>query len=202
MSNLKHSIKLETKRQTIMFSDKLGEGMGALMTSYLNQPILNHCFPGASIKQITSHLRNYNFNDTSTTIILCLGSSLNVTKAQVMTIMALTKKGVDKVIVCAFPYSKCMTHKENENAHYLNNLIYKLTFRYKKFLFFDSNRFISNSKLTQYTLYLPYNKKIHIAKLLAYNISDSVINSLTNNSNCIDFHNNTHNHLLVGINLN
>lgn len=75
-----------------------------------------------------------------------------------------------------------MTKNQNDHVHDLNLTLYNLTCRHSDFLYFETNNFISKFILTKDTLYLSKYEKMTIAKLLAFNIHDPVINSIMGHS--------------------
>lgn len=71
---------------------------------------------------------------------------------------------------------------ENNHIHKLNLILYNLTYRHSDFLYFETNNFIRKFILTKNTLYLSKNVKLTLAKLLAFNIHDPVISSISGHS--------------------
>lgn len=120
--------------------------------------------------------------DKSTTLIVQLGECC-VKRSQLTRLVEVLldkiHNGLGKLIICALPYSKSYSTKQNDNVCKNNLLIYNMTCRHSDILFFDTNKFISNTLLTRDTMYHSKRSLRIIAKLLAYNIFDPVISIIT-----------------------
>lgn len=68
-----------------------------------------------------------------------------------------------------------MSHTEKDHAFALNLALYNMTCRLRDFLYFESNNFIRKCILTNNMLYITKKDKSTIAKLLAFNIFDPVL---------------------------
>lgn len=91
----------------------------------------------------------------------------------------LLKLNVGKVMLCAFPYSNSLSHSKNKHIGVLNSTLHQLTCCHSdKLLFFDTNKFISDFKLTEKGMYLSIRQRQTIAILIAFNIN-IVINNIT-----------------------
>lgn len=170
-------------RKTVLYSDKVGIGMGRLLSDQLGQVVTNNCLPNAPITRFINNIDNDTSFDIDTTLIVQLGESCGVKHLQLIKLVEILlgklELGLGKLILCAFPYSDSLSPQENQHIFKLNLILYNLTCRHNDVLYFDTNNFISNFKLTRGTMYLSRRSKLIIAKLLAFNINDSVINTIT-----------------------
>ncbi|KAM3963797.1 outer dense fiber protein 2-like [Aphomia sociella] len=175
----------ESTRRTIVYSDQLGLGLGRLMNECLNHQIINNCYPGATYQHIINQIKNTTFNKY-TTLIIYVGNSFGMRKKDILdcidTLNKINENGIEKIILCALPYSNRLTSQQNKQIGYYNNLFYTLTWNIQGILFFDTNKFIKNFVLTKDTMYLPKYNNITIAKLLAYNINDLVMHITRSNN--------------------
>lgn len=165
--------KTHDSKNVFVFSDGVGVGFGRLFKIELNCNILTTCMPDASLTHICERIKECKFNQNSV-IVLMLGNGLMCSKKEIINCsLILTTLKVKKVILCAFPFSKNYTCKQNNSIHLLNTLLYNLTFSHSdKFVFFDTNKFIDNNLiLTGKSFYLPNKYKKQLATLLAYNIN-------------------------------
>lgn len=171
-------------RNTIIFSDKIGQGFGSFLKNNLEQQVINICTPECTLSDIVKSISNYSISDL-TTIIILFGNSSSVTKKSLITDMqlltALQLKTKCKIIINAFPYSTCLTYKQNRHTFNLNLYMYNLTCQSDNIVFFDCNKFkfMKNFKLTRDTMYLSNKCKKEWATLVAYNIHDAVISNIT-----------------------
>lgn len=170
-------------RRTVIYSDGIGMGMGLLLGNKLNQNVINNCFPNTPLDQFTKCIKSDTSLDKNTTLVLHLGDSSNIKRLDLINLLEIllekVNQGLSKLIVCAFPYAKSLSECENQRIFKINLLIYNLTCRHSDVLYFDTNNFISDFSLSRGTMYLSSSSKLMIAKLLAYNIFDSVISSIT-----------------------
>lgn len=174
-----------TKTKTVVYSDEMGVGMGCLLKNYLAQPVCNNSYSNMPFKEFLNKLKNSNF-DLNTSLIIQLGNSLELKKCDIIslieTLLEIKSKGIKKIITCSFPYSNELSGMENNHIHKLNLILYNLTYRHSDFLYFETNNFIRKFILTKNTLYLSKNVKLTLAKLLAFNIHDPVISSISGHS--------------------
>lgn len=159
---------------TYVFSDKFGQGFGSLFNQCSQQYVINNCLPGASVSQLISKIKLSKINPSST-VILLYGDSLTVRKKDIIEcvhlMLHLNETNNCKFIFCALPYSKYLSDEQNRHIYNLNMLIYNRTCHHSDaILYFDCNQFITDYKLTNYTMYLPPSCRRLIANLLAYNI--------------------------------
>lgn len=182
-SSVRQQQVCQQTRKTVIFSDQIGEGLGRLLGGQLRQNVINNCFPNAPIDHFTKIIKKDSSLDSNTTLILHLGESSSVKRLDIInlveTLLEKLDLGLGKLILCAFPYSQFSTEKENQRVHKANLLFYNLTCRHSDVLYLDTNNFISDFILTKGTMYHSRNSKLIIAKLLAYNIFDGVISSIT-----------------------
>lgn len=175
----------ESTNRTVVYSDEVGVGMGSLLKNCLAQPICNNSYRNMPFKELLLKIKNV-VHDDKTTIIVQLGNSLGIKKSNIIslveTLLDIQSTGINKIITCSFPYSNKMTANENAHVYELNLTLYNLTCRHSDFLYFESNNYISKFILTKDTLYLSKYEKMTIAKLLAFNIHDPVINSIMGHS--------------------
>lgn len=169
-------------RKTVLYSDKIGVGMGQLLSEHLGQVVINNCLPNAPIQTLIDSIKCDNSLDNDTTLIVQLGESSGVKHLDIIKLIeSLLEKidsGLGKLIICAFPYSNSLSTKANNNIYKINLMFYNLTCRHRDVLYFDTNNFISKFVLTRDTLYLNRRSKVIIAKLLAYNVFDPIIGSI------------------------
>lgn len=157
---------------TIMFSDRLGKNFGIDLRNNVDHRVINICLPEGSFSQIVNRIKQTKFN-SQTNIIILLGNGINIRKSELVNsieyLLALEAK---KVMLCAFPYSASFTPSQNKYIHCLNTLMFNVSCRHSDtLLFFDTNKFIGNFKMTKDAMYLPKKSKANIAKLIAYNLN-------------------------------
>ncbi|KAJ8723222.1 hypothetical protein PYW08_003134 [Mythimna loreyi] len=160
---------------SIMYSDSIGRGLGQLVSNCLPFSSQNHCTPQASYHHIMSLVREQVY-DPNAIITVFVGNSVNVAKDDITyNVTELLKINCRKIILCAFPYFKHLTNRENQYIHMLNMHMQFLVSHYNnRFSFFDINNFVDKLLSTRYTVYLPIIYRRQIAKLLAYNIYSDI----------------------------
>jgi hypothetical protein len=169
-------------RKTVLYTDRVGIGLGVIMHDLLNQVVVNNCMPETSLKRISEQIAAESFDEHST-LVVYLSDSSNVNKHYLSvfteTIIKISNKNIGKIIVCAFPYSNTLSLKRNNDIYYLNLILHRLAVYHNKVSYFDTNKFIEGSfVLTREYSHLPRKYIFECAKLLAYNI-DPVISSIT-----------------------
>lgn len=179
--------KVSKVNKTIMFSDKLGQGLGLLIENE-SQSVTNICTPGQSMNGIVHSISQHALNNYTNIIVLC-GDSTHTKKRDLIdsisTLLKLQTNTNCKLIISAFPYCTNLTWEENKRIYDLNLLLYNLICRHSDtILYFDINKFINNFVLTSDTMYLAKKYRTQIANLLAYNLQDAVI-SITKSQNNI-----------------
>lgn len=160
--------------KTVLYSDKLGSGTGLVMSNHLNHEVINKCYPGASLQQIVNNIMlNKHSLDGNTTLIVLVGNSIGLKKRDVVKcIDQLSTLQVNKIMLCAFPYSNNILSKnQNDSIHCLNTYLYTVTCHDDKFLFFDTNTCITSFNLTMDTCYVSKNCKHKMATLIAHKIN-------------------------------
>ena len=169
--------------RSVIFTDKLGVGVGSILHNSLTHKVTNFCYPNLHYNQIIDKIVNCAHLNDQTTVILLIGNSIGLRKRDIVNgIETLLKLNIGKIMLCALPYSNSLSDNDNNTVHNLNNLIYMLTCHHNdKLLFFDTNKFVSNFTLTQEVMFLPKKYKQLIATLIAFNIN-SVIGSITQTS--------------------
>jgi hypothetical protein len=183
-ASVKDSSALAPLRKTVLYTDRVGVGLGEVMHGLLNQAVINNCMPGASLRRIGNQIAADSFDEYST-LIVCLGDSSEINKHNLSIFTETLTKIVSsniKMIVCAFPFSKTLSMKQNNDIYNLNSILYKLTLYHNNVSYFDTNKFINRSfVLTRGNSHLPRKYLVNCAKLLAYNIisMDPVMNSIT-----------------------
>lgn len=170
-------------RKTVMYSDKLGQGLGLLMNANLNHSMTNFCTPGQSFNAIVNNISQDSLKSSTNVIVLC-GDSSHTKKRDIINnfnILTKLQSGTNcKLIVSAFPYCTNLTWEQNKRIYDLNLLLYNLICRRgDTFSYFDINKFINNFSLTSDTMYLSKKCRTQIANLLAFNIHDTVIGGIT-----------------------
>ncbi|XP_061721865.1 uncharacterized protein LOC133528492 [Cydia pomonella] len=104
-------------RRTILYSDEVGSGLGALLAERLSQGVLNNCHPGTSADRLIECISTGEF-DRASTLIVFLGNSIDCTKRDILklsaTLSAIDQREVAKIIICALPYR--MSSKVNKRA--------------------------------------------------------------------------------------
>lgn len=179
LSSVQHTIN-NSDNNLIMFSDKIGVGFGPLLNEKINHNVTNYCMPNTSFNQIIARMNTCSFSKQSI-ITLMIGNALDINKRDLIQgFSTLSDLNVNKIILCAFPFSRYYTPSQNNSIHLLNTLLYNLTYNHSdKFVFFDTNKFIDNKfLLTGKTFYLPNKNKRELATLLAYNINNMFIQTL------------------------
>lgn len=172
----------------IVISDKLGQGFGSLLNYHFSN-VFNACSPGVSYQPNIDKIMSMNVNEHST-IVLLHGNSLSVGRQDVVksieNLLKLHSKSKCKFVICSFPYSSCLTDRQNRYIYNLNMTLYNATQHHSDAIFYlDLNKFIYNScKLTEDTLYLPLYFKKQIATLVAYNIRNPAIHCITKEIVC------------------
>lgn len=170
-------------KKTVMYSDQIGMGMGMLLRDQLQQEVINNCTPNAPINYFINRIKNDNCFNNNTTLIVQLGESRGVKRLDVIqlveTLLGKLEQGLGKLILCAFPYSNTLSTQENKHIFNMNLILYNLTSRHSDILYFETNNFISNFILTKSLVHLSRRSKLIIAKLLAFNIFDTVIGIIT-----------------------
>jgi hypothetical protein len=169
-----------------MYSDKLGAGLAPLLNYRLSQNIINNCHHHATLNQICEFISKDTF-DTETTLIILLGESLNVNRAGItkliQTLELVEKSGIDKIILCAFPYSQSLPYQNNYKIGQLNSLMYNAICLNKKYHFFDLNKFIKEINFMSDELLISHKNRLQLVKLLAFNIEPFLIkNTVTSQS--------------------
>lgn len=170
-------------RKTIMYSDKLGQGLGLLMNANLNHSMTNICTPGQSLNAIVNNISQDSLNSSTNVIVLC-GDSSHTRKRDIInnfnTLIKLQSDTNCRLIVSAFPYCTNLTWEQNKRIYDLNLLLFNLICRHSDtILYFDINKFINNFSLMSDTMYLSKKCRTQIANLLAFNIHDTVIGGIT-----------------------
>jgi hypothetical protein len=159
---------------TVVYSDELGTGLGLMLSKCLRQKVTNNCLRGASVECFVDRLMKDRF-DRGTTLVLVLGNSVTVRRLQLEALLqALTdieRRGIQKIILCALPYSKWLSHDQNLKISKLNSIMYNVTCYQNNFHFFDLNKLCKTVKMYNNRMYMSEKCKIATAKLLAYNIS-------------------------------
>lgn len=170
--------------KTVIYSDKLGVGLGTNLSNNLQQVVTNVCMPNASYQQIVNSMLQQKFHE-NTSVVLCVGNSLGVKPDDIITFVNyILASEARKVIICAFPFSRLLSDQQNMYIYRLNLLMYNLTFGNRdRMHYFELNNFVHNCILTRDTLYVPLRSRRQIAALLACNIDDLVI---SNNTNVVD----------------
>lgn len=158
---------------TVIYSDEIGAGFGAALGQLLRQKVINHCLRGATLQQIAERLLNDSF-DTSTTLIIMLGNSIDIKKSQLEVLLQalsnIEQHGIGKIILCALPYSKIVSDEHNNSISKINAVLYNATCYNCNYHFFDSNKFIKHFRLYRDRMYLSRKCRLAVAKLLAFNI--------------------------------
>lgn len=166
---------------TVVFSDELGIDLGYLLHNCLSQDVQNICMPGASFKDITDKLLQMSYKKT-TTVVLLLSHSSGVDKVGLINfITSCANLDIQKCIIGTLPYFKAQ-HEYNNCIFNYNTMLYNLTCLHSDKLFIFDTNLISNFYLRRGTLYLSHFYKKHLANLLAKNIFDPVIQSVSGNS--------------------
>lgn len=172
----------ETIRRTIVYSDEFGKDLGSLLSNCLSQQVINNCFPGSGIYKIIKNIVNEKY-DIHTTLVIALGNCLHMRKSDIVNLIKslynIVELGIGKILLCAFPYSQSLTNEQNKFIYSINNLIYSMTYHCNDIFYFESNKFVTNYYMTGGNFYLPKKQKKTIASLLAYNIYDPIISSIT-----------------------
>lgn len=97
----------ESTNRTVVFSDKVGVGMGSLLNNCLAQPVLNNSYSNLPIKELLKKIKN-NVYDHKSTIIVQLGNSLDIKKSDIISLVEILldiqSTGISKIITCSLPY--------------------------------------------------------------------------------------------------
>ena len=105
---------------SVMFSDSIGRGVGKLLSNNLSHSVQNHCMPGATYKQIMASVTKIEYN-CNTNLTIFVGNSSKIKKGDITnSIIKLLKLNCSKIIMCAFPYFKNLSTKQNQYIHMLN----------------------------------------------------------------------------------
>lgn len=167
---------------TYVFSDRIGSNLGSLLSNKLEHKTVNICMPGASYVQIVERMGSLTYKEMDN-IIVFVGNSIGVKISHIISSFeVLNQLYVNKVLVCGFPYSNKMSFEHNKYVHKLNNTIHNCTFGLRdRVSLFDTSKFINSKSfiLTKYNMYLSKYIKDEIATLLAYNLHNYVIPSIT-----------------------
>lgn len=168
---------------TLILSDKLGQKFGVLLSEQLPEQVTNYCMPNASFSALTNIIDRIELHKLNSIVIL-FGNSLIVKKRDILDLFkTLNKVDVKKVILCTLPYSSSLTDRQNNNIHYLNDLMYKLSnLSNKPFFLLDINDFVYDFRLTKYTLHMPKNSIYRIATLVA----NIIMKTISHSTNLID----------------
>lgn len=189
-------------KKTYVYSDKIGVGVGIILSRQLEGPVFNYCMPGATYQQIVNKILSTKF-DNQSTIVLLIGNSIGVRKKYISNCFeTLSNLNVFNIIICAFPYSVSLTKEANNDIYLLNNYIHTLTCYNNLFSFFDTNNFISGFKLTEDTMYLSKKSLKKIATLVAYCINAVICNitKISFNNDSTDFSSTTKNIVVTNLN--
>ena len=166
-----------TQNHTVIFSDKLGLGLGSLLSNCLNHNIINHCYVDLNFNDIIKKIINTKI-DEQNCVVLLIGNSLGINKRDLVNgINSLLKHNLKgKYILCALPYSNSLSEKENNYIFKLNNLMHHYTCRHSDhLLYFDTNNFVRDFVLTRETMFLSKKNRHLLATLLAYNIHAVIV---------------------------
>lgn len=182
--------------KSVLFSDKLGAGLGSILQRSCTHNVSNNCYPNLHFNHIIDKIASSSL-DNQTTLILLIGNSIGVRKKDIVSgIDTLLKLNLGRIMLCALPYSDLLSDKHNNYVHTLNNIMYMLTCRHSdKLLYFDTNQFVSGFILSQEAMFLPKKCRHLIATLIAYNINTVVANTiktrLSSDTVLVDCTNNT-----------
>ncbi|KAL0838992.1 hypothetical protein ABMA28_016989 [Loxostege sticticalis] len=145
INTLKKSLRgsLESNN-VVIFSDSIGVGYGSLLNAKLKCKIINYCMPDVSFGDLVKSVMNCKLNHNSIVIIM-LGNNKKLNKSIIrQNCTILSGLNVKKVFLCALPFSKNLSEKENNSIHSMNTLLFNITQYNDKFVFFDTNKFIDN----------------------------------------------------------
>lgn len=170
-------------RKTIVFSDRLGTNFGSVLNNCLHQQVTNMCYPDMTFCDIVKKICHFNF-DKHTTVVIMVGNSFKLNSSELDKsfdiLLNIIKKSQCKLILCALPYLTDYSEAQKKRIYKLNLQFYNLTCRHSDVIsYFDINKFIYKYTLTRDTLYLSNRIKRQLATLVAYNIFDPVIGSIT-----------------------
>lgn len=163
--------------KTIMFSDKLGQGLGLIMKNRYHKEFINICTPGRSFKDIVHSILLHKVDSLTNLIVLC-GDSSAVKKNHILqNIDILLKLQADtgcKLVISSFPYASNLSKAQNNRIFELNSYLFNLISCHSdNILYFDINNFINYFTLTPDTMYLANRFRTKIANLLAFNLQDT-----------------------------
>lgn len=169
------------QENTVVYCDRIGQGLGSLLNKELNHRVINYCLPNIPYHLLIDKILNDRINnvlDNKSNIIIVFGNSCEITKKTLLNsfkkLLRVATLGIGKIIHCALPYY-CTSEKHwnDYNISELNSFLFHLINRHHDaycFDFFDTNKFIRNPILTKGILQLSYSYRCKIAKLLAYKL--------------------------------
>jgi hypothetical protein len=178
-----------TLRNTLVFSDQIGIGLGPMMNVCLQQKTLNMCYPGLPFDRLIEKIQIKSSEyDELTTIVIMAGNHTKATKKSldicIQCLLDIQQSTKCKIILCSFPFCSNMTSKQNQFIYRLNLFMHNATYQYHdNFLLFEINKFIKNFALTEDSMYLSKKLKRCVADLVAHNVFDSGVTDIKHSLN-------------------
>lgn len=164
-----------------VFCDSVGVDFGSILVNHTDRSVINNCMSNTSYRHLISKVLNET-HDKGTDIVIMMGDSSSVTKKlliqSIEKLVLLQSLGnINKMVICALPYSCHLTADQNRNIHDLNIILYNLitcNSYDNKLIFFDINKYVYNFILTPIRMNLSKKQKHVIASLLLHILQQDI----------------------------